>query len=94
MFSDSSLEGRTVLITGGGRGFGWLIAEALLKQGSKVFLTASRHPEQLTEVQDKAAQLAPTDHCATLVADVCDWQDCQATVAAAVEAFGHICQIG
>jgi 3-oxoacyl-[acyl-carrier protein] reductase len=90
MFSDTSLKDRTVLITGGGRGFGWLIAEALLKQGAKVFLTASRHPEQLVEVQAKAAELAPAAHCATMVADVCNWADCQATVAAALEAFGHI----
>ena len=90
MFNDASLQGRTVLITGGGRGFGWLIAEALLKQGSKVFLTASRHPDQLLEVQDKAAALAPAEHCATMVADVCSWDDCQATVATALSTFGHI----
>ena len=90
MFSDPSLAGRTVLITGGGRGFGWLIAEALLKQGARVFLTASRNPDQLAEVQDKAARLAPAEHCATLTADVCSWEDCQKTVAAALDAFGHI----
>ncbi len=90
MFNDASLQGRTVLITGGGRGFGWLIAEALLKQGSKVFLTASRNPEQLARVKDKAAKLAPPEHCATMVADVCSWDDCQGTVASALSTFGHI----
>ena len=90
MFNDASLKGRTVLITGGGRGFGWLIAEALLKQGAKVFLTASRQPAQLDEVKAQAAELAPEDHCAIHHADICEWTDCQATVAAALETFGHI----
>ena len=41
-----SLEGRTVIITGGGRGFGWMIAEELLKAGARVTLTAHRHPRR------------------------------------------------
>ena len=85
-----SLKDRVVLITGGSRGFGWFIAEALLKGGAKVALTASRKPEQLQEVMAKAESLAGTDHCITVKADVRDWDDCQRTVDETLEAFGKI----
>jgi NAD(P)-dependent dehydrogenase (short-subunit alcohol dehydrogenase family) len=84
-----SLRARVVVITGGGRGFGWFIAEELLRAGAKVVLTAHRHPEELKEVQGKADAIAP-GNCVTLRADVARWDDCQATIAAAMQAFGRI----
>lgn len=77
------------MITGGSRGFGWFIAEELLHAGAKVVLTAHRHPEELKEVQGKADTIAP-GNCVTLRADVARWDDCQATIAAGMEAFGRI----
>jgi NAD(P)-dependent dehydrogenase (short-subunit alcohol dehydrogenase family) len=84
-----SLRGRVVLITGGGRGFGWFIAEELLRAGAKVVLTAHRHPEELKDAQAKADAIAP-GHSITVRADVANWDDCQATIAAAVKAFGRV----
>jgi NAD(P)-dependent dehydrogenase (short-subunit alcohol dehydrogenase family) len=84
-----SLRGRVIVITGGGRGFGWFIAEELLHAGGKVVLTAHRHPEELKDVQRKADAIAP-GNCVTLRADVASWDDCQATIAAAIDAFGRI----
>ena len=84
-----SLRGRVVVITGGGRGFGWFIAEELLHAGAKVLLTAYRHPEELNDVQRKADAIAP-GNCFTLKADVASWEDCEGTVAAAIGAFGRI----
>ena len=78
-----------MVITGGGRGFGWFIAEELLHAGAKVVLTAHRHPEELKNVQAMADAIAP-GHCVTLRADVGRWDDCQATVATAIDAFGRI----
>ena len=85
-----SLKDRVVIITGGGRGFGWNMAEALLKAGAKVALTASRSPEQLVAVQARADAIAGKGRCVTLQADVTKWQDCQSTVAATLKAFGKI----
>ena len=87
---DQSLNDRVVLITGGGRGFGWLIAERLLREGAKVFLTASRKPEELTAVQGQVDAIAGPGHCEVLQADVSDPDACQRTVDAAMEAFGRI----
>ncbi|MSO97837.1 MAG: SDR family oxidoreductase [Rhodospirillaceae bacterium] len=85
-----SLKDRVVIITGGGRGFGWSMAEALLKAGAKVALTASRNPDQLADVQTRADAIAGKGRCITLQADVTKWQDCQSTVAATLKAFGKI----
>ena len=67
----TSLEDRVVLITGGSRGFGWFIAEALLKGGAKVALTGTRQPEQLEQVYAKAEKLAGPGHCITIQASAC-----------------------
>lgn len=85
-----SLEDRVVLITGGSRGFGWFIAEALLRSGTKVALTGTRKPEQLDEVKAKAEAIADPGQCITIRADVQDWDDCQRTVEETLNAFGRI----
>ena len=85
-----SLKDRVVIITGGGRGFGWLIAEELLKAGAKVALTAARHPEELETVKKQADAIAGPGRCITLQADVSKWDDCVATVDATLEAFGKV----
>jgi len=50
---DSTLAGRTALVTGGGRGLGLAMAEAVARAGAKVALLDVRD-----EVRDAAAQLA------------------------------------
>ena len=84
-----SLKNRAVIITGGGRGFGWLIAEELLRAGAKVTLTASRHPEELAAVKAKAEQIGGPGCCLIVRADVSQWEDCLATVDATLQAFGN-----
>ena len=86
----ASLKDRVVVITGGGRGFGWLIAEHLLAAGARVILTASRNPEELAEVRAKADAIAGPGRCATLRADVTKWDDCVATIDTAVKTFGRV----
>lgn len=86
----TSLEDRVVLITGGSRGFGWFIAEALLKAGAKVALTGIRQPEQLDEVYAKAEKIAGPGRCITIQADVSNWQDCQRTVEETRTAYDSI----
>lgn len=84
-----SIKDRVVIITGGGRGFGWHIAEELLKAGAKVVATASRHPDELADVQNRADAIAP-GRFVTLRADVRDYADCQATVDLTLKTFGRV----
>jgi 3-oxoacyl-[acyl-carrier protein] reductase len=85
-----SIKDRVVIITGGGRGFGWYIAEELLKAGAKVVATGSRKPEELADVQNKADDIAGPGRFVTLKADVVSYADCEATVALAIKTFGHV----
>jgi len=85
-----SLKDRVVIVTGGGRGFGWYIAEELLKAGAKVVATASRRPEELADVQKRADALAGPGRFVTLKADVREYADCEATVALTLKTFGRI----
>jgi NAD(P)-dependent dehydrogenase (short-subunit alcohol dehydrogenase family) len=86
----ASLKDRVVLITGGSRGFGWFMAEKLLEGGAKVALTATRAPEKLKDVQEKAETIAGPGHCITIQADVRAWEDCQRTVDETLKAYGRI----
>ena len=90
MFEHESLRDRVVVITGGGRGFGWLIARALLEQGAKVLLTASRHPDDLKARAEEAAGFAAAGNCHTMVGDVGDPDSCIEVIEAAIERFGHV----
>jgi NAD(P)-dependent dehydrogenase (short-subunit alcohol dehydrogenase family) len=86
----ASLKDRVVIVTGGGRGFGWYIAEELLKAGAKVVATGSRKPEELADVQKKADAIAGPGRFVTLKADVREWADCQATIELTLKTFGRI----
>ena len=85
-----SLKDRVVIVTGGGRGFGWSIAEELLKGGAKVVATGSRKPEELADVQIKADAIAGPGRFVSLKADVREWADCVATVKLTLKNFGRI----
>ncbi|MSO66044.1 MAG: SDR family oxidoreductase [Alphaproteobacteria bacterium] len=85
-----SLRDRVVVITGGGRGFGWHITEELLRAGARVVLTGARKPSDLEEAQKKAEAIAGPGRCVTLRADVTSAADCQATIDAALKAFGRL----
>ena len=81
--------GRSVIVTGGTRGIGYGIAAELLGRGASVMITA-RKPDEL----DAAAASLGAEHGAHRIrtsrgsADDADHQG--ATVAATVEAFGHV----
>jgi NAD(P)-dependent dehydrogenase (short-subunit alcohol dehydrogenase family) len=84
-----SLQDRVVLITGGGRGLGQVMTLALVAEGARVMITASRAPQDLAETLAAAEAINP-GACATLVADVTDAAACEAAVAATIAAFGRI----
>jgi NAD(P)-dependent dehydrogenase (short-subunit alcohol dehydrogenase family) len=61
-----SLAGRSALVTGGSRGIGRMIAEGLLRQGARVYISARK-----AEACDEAAkELSSIGRCVSLPADV------------------------
>ena len=85
-----SLKNKVVLITGGSRGFGWFIAETLLKSGSKVAITASSGTEELDKAKLKADTIAKPNNCLPIIADVRKWEDCKMTIDKVINNFGKI----
>ena len=84
-----SLKDRVVLITGGSRGFGWFIAEELLKGGAKVALTA-RGEDALKAVAADVEARHGKGRCVTVVGDVSKQPDCARMVEATLAGFGRI----
>lgn len=84
-----SLAGRTVIVTGGSRGLGREMVLALAAAGASVAVCGSRPGEALDETVFEANRLGAGKAIA-VTADVADYGQCQAAVAAAIEAYGHI----
>lgn len=61
-----SLAGRSALVTGGSRGIGRMIAEGLLRQGARVYISA-RKAEACKETAKELSSIGP---CVSLPADV------------------------
>lgn len=76
------MTGRTVIVTGGTKGLGRVIAERFLGQGADVVVCARREPESPVESGDKTA--------AFVACDVREPEQVAAVVAAAVDATGRV----
>ncbi|WP_439532214.1 SDR family NAD(P)-dependent oxidoreductase [Polymorphobacter sp.] len=87
--SDASLKGRAIIITGGGRGLGRAMAEALIDAGADLMLTGAREADELEATR---LALAGRDggRCLAMLADVGDAAACDAVAAATEAAFGRI----
>ena len=85
----SSLKDRVVIITGGSRGFGWFMAEELLRAGARVTLTG-RSSETLARALDVAQRVAGPGRCIAVAGDVTRPEDCARTVEETVRAFGRV----
>jgi NAD(P)-dependent dehydrogenase (short-subunit alcohol dehydrogenase family) len=81
------LDGKTAIVTGGGRGLGRYMAEALSDAGAKVVL-CSRKMEPLEEVRDEIE--ARGGRALALQCDVTDQEDVDNAVSAAQETFGSV----
>lgn len=85
----TSLQGRVVIITGGGRGLGKVMALALVSEGAKVLITGAR---SLAEINATVAEGRALPHgaIAGMIADVADPINCAAVVQRAEELFGPV----
>ncbi|MFC6860797.1 SDR family oxidoreductase [Zunongwangia atlantica] len=82
----SSLEGKVAFITGGSKGIGYGVAEALLNEGFKVAITS----RSLEAAEEAAKELAGKGEIIGLEADVRSYESQQQAVKAAVDKFGKI----
>ena len=82
------LDGRAALVTGGSRGLGAVMAEALSFAGARVAVTS----RALADAQAKAAEIAATTAGATLGVEMeaTDEASVEAAVAAVAERFGGL----
>src|ERR687885_1895554 len=81
------LDGKTAMVTGGGRGLGQYMAEALSEAGANVVL-CSRKLEALEEV--KAEIEGRGGKALALACDVTDAEDVENMVTETEEAFGTV----
>ena len=81
------LTGRTALVTGGSRGLGLQIAEALGEQGARLVLT-SRKQSDLDEAVEHLKKMGI--EASAIAADLSDESAAKSVVASALATLGHI----
>lgn len=87
---DTSLRDRVILITGGSRGLGRVMADALVEAGCRVMISASREPEALVEAERYTEMRAGPGRLKGMRADVSAPTDCEELVTRTIEIFGRI----
>lgn len=87
MLPAGTLQDQVVLVTGGGTGLGRAMALESARLGARVVL-ASRKLENLEKVAAEIGAAGGEALCVPM--DVRQYEDCQRTVAAAVERFGGV----
>jgi NAD(P)-dependent dehydrogenase (short-subunit alcohol dehydrogenase family) len=71
-----SLVGRNVIVTGGSRGLGRVIALALIEQGANVMITGARSSDDLATALVEAESIGG-GACIGLLADSADAESCE-----------------
>jgi len=87
--SYASLEGRVIIVTGGGQGLGREMALALVENGANVVITSVSDTAARAATQAEAEALG-RGQIVALRADVSDWDDCRQVVDATIAAFGAV----
>lgn len=84
------LHDRVAIVTGGSRGLGLAMADALLGAGCRVLVTALREPEALREVEAASAARHGPGRLVGVRADVASPEDCERVAAQALATFGRV----
>jgi 3-oxoacyl-[acyl-carrier protein] reductase len=82
------LNNKTAIVTGGSMGIGRGIAEALVREGVNVLISARKRPEIEETVAELCALKASS--ATGIVADVCNYAQVQALFERAVSVFGGV----
>ena len=82
------LQNKVAIVTGGSKGIGRGIAEALIREGVNVLVSARKRNE-IDETVEQLCAIRP-DSAAGIVADVCNYAQVQALFERAVSLFGGI----
>ena len=89
-----SLEGRSILITGGSRGLGSEMAQALVEAGADVMISGRRHSSALSGTYTKLKKIAHGLDVKPKIyqcfADLTDNHACEALVVNAIKSFGKL----
>lgn len=84
-----SLTGRTAVVTGGSRGIGYAIADALAGAGANVVIGA-RTAEDVARAAGELEANHATGRCMGMRCDVRSQEDCEGLVERAVDVFGGL----
>ena len=84
----TELKDKVAVVTGGSRGIGFSIAQALLAEGAKAFI-CGRNPDALRAALEKLRGTAPANVDGS-TADVRNYEDCRKLVKVAAERFGGL----
>jgi NAD(P)-dependent dehydrogenase (short-subunit alcohol dehydrogenase family) len=86
---DYDFAGKVVVITGGSRGLGLILARELAQKGAKLVLVA-RHEDELGRAADDLRSRQPSVEVVTITADVRRRHDAEQSIARAIERFGRV----
>ena len=89
-----SLRGRSILITGGSRGLGSEMAQALVEAGADVMISGRRHSSALSNTYNKLKKIAKglegKPKIYKCVANLTDNHACETLVLNAIKSFGKL----